>query len=191
MTKLSKSSKAVKPGFARWLPWIGAAAVTVIGMLVIIAVVNQTQSRPLAALKTYGPQVQSHTTAPVTYEQTPPVGGPHDPAWQNCGIYEQPIRSENAVHSMEHGALWIAYRPDLNPDDIALLRELAGGRRYLLLSPHADLPTPIVASGWGVQLTVESAGDARLANFITEYMQGPQTPEPGAPCTGGIGMPVG
>ncbi len=191
MAKTSRHLSKVIARFDPWRPWGGTATMTIISVLVMIAIMNQTQSRPLAALKTYGPQVQSHTTAPVTYEQTPPVGGPHDPTWQNCGIYHQQIRNENAVHAMEHGALWITYRPDLNTDELALLRELASGQRYLLLSPYPDLPAPIVASGWGVQLTVESAGDARLANFITEYMQGPQTPEPGAPCTGGTGIPLG
>lgn len=190
MTKLSQG-KAPRSGFAKWLPWIGATVVAVIGILVVMAITNQTQNDRIAEIKTYGQQVQSHTTEAVTYEQTPPVGGPHHPAWQNCGIYDQPIRSENAVHAMEHGALWITYRPDLDTDELALLRELAGGRRYLLLSPYPDLPAPIVASGWGVQIQVERAGDAQLANFITEYMQGPQTPEPGAPCTGGTGMPLG
>jgi len=192
MAKMSKrSSKATKSRFDQWLPWIGGAAITVVGILVIIAVVNQTQSNQLEGLKTYGSPVQEHTTEPVVYEQTPPVGGPHDPVWQNCGVYDQPIRNENAVHAMEHGAVWIAYRSDLAADDMATLRELARGRRYLLLSPYPDLPTPVVVTSWGVQVQADSADDERLSTFITRYMEGPQAPEPGAPCTGGIGAPIG
>lgn len=41
-------------------------------------------------------------------------------------------------------------------------------------------------SAWGKQLTVKSAADARVAQFFTKYVQGPQTPEPGAACSGGI-----
>lgn len=192
MSKTSKRSlKTTKSGIDKALPWIGAAAVTIIGILVIIAVANQTQGNGVEGLTTYGSPEQTHTTEPVTYEQTPPVGGPHDPTWQNCGVYDQPIRSENAVHAMEHGAVWITYRPDLAADDVATLQALARGRRYLLLSPYPDLPMPVVASGWGVQVQVDNAADEQLSSFITQYMEGPQTPEPGATCSGGIGTPIG
>ncbi|MPZ29305.1 MAG: DUF3105 domain-containing protein, partial [Micromonosporaceae bacterium] len=50
---------------------------------------------------------------------------------------------------------------------------------------------PVVASAWGKQLPLDSADDPRLKEFVRTFAQGPQTPEPGAPCTGGAGEPVG
>jgi hypothetical protein len=47
-----------------------------------------------------------HTAGEVDYAQNPPVGGAHNPVWQNCGFYDKPIRDESAVHSLEHGAVW-------------------------------------------------------------------------------------
>jgi hypothetical protein len=134
---------------------------------------------------------QGHQEGPLTYPQTPPAGGIHNPAWQNCGIYDQPVPNENAVHSLEHGAVWITYQPDLPAEAVAQLRDLVSGWNYTLLSPYPDLPAPVVASAWGVQLKADSAADPRLTEFISRYHQGPQTPEPGAPCTGGVGTPVG
>ncbi len=49
----------------------------------------------------------------------------------------------------------------------------------------------VVLTAWGIQLEVESVDDDRIAGFIDLYQRGSQTPEPGAPCTGGIGEPVG
>src|SRR5690606_15236745 len=121
---------------------------------------------------------------------TPPVGGPHNPLWQNCGIYAEPVPSEQAVHSMEHGAVWLTYRPDLAEADVAQLLELVAGKSHALLSPFPDLPAPVIASAWGVQLKVESASDPRLAQFVEQFHSGPQTPEPGAPCYGGVGTPL-
>src|SRR5262245_66498261 len=57
---------------------------------------------------------QTHTTEDVTYPENPPAGGPHNPVWQNCGYYSEPIQDENGVHSLEHGAVWITYAPDLD-----------------------------------------------------------------------------
>lgn len=128
----------------------------------------------------------THVEGEVEYDQTPPAGGPHANAWQNCGFYAAQINNENGVHSMEHGAVWITYRPDLPADQIEQLRELAEGTTYILVSQYPNLPAPVVASAWGKQLQVQTATDPGLDAFVRTYRQGPQTLEPGAPCTGGI-----
>jgi hypothetical protein len=133
---------------------------------------------------------RSHTTQPVIYPRIPPVGGAHRPVWQNCGRYDEPIENEYAVHSLEHGAVWITYRPDLPADALAQLRDLLNGQVYTLLSPYPNLPAPVVASAWGAQLQMNSAADPRLPWFITQYRQGSQTPEPGATCSDGVGIPM-
>jgi hypothetical protein len=127
----------------------------------------------------------THVQGAVEYDQTPPVGGPHSATWQNCGFYAAPVNSENAVHSMEHGAVWITYQPDLPADQVGQLRELAEGTTYILVSQHANLPAPVVASAWGKQVQLQSASDPALDAFVRTYRQGPQTLEPGAACTGG------
>lgn len=137
----------------------------------------------------FGRPSQEHVSGTVNYPQNPPVGGPHAGAWQNCGIYDQPVGKENAVHSMEHGAVWLTYQPDLPAPSIEQLRQLARGRTFVLLAPYPGLPSAVVASAWGVQLKVDTVNDPRLAQFITKYMQGPQTPELGASCFGALGTP--
>jgi hypothetical protein len=132
----------------------------------------------------------THSEEPVDYEQIPPAGGVHHPVWQNSGFYSEPIRNENAVHTLEHGAVWITYRPDLSQEQIDTIRELAQSQDCILASPYPDLPAPVVASAWGYQLQLEGADDPDLERFIEAYRQGPQTPEPGAACTGGIGEPA-
>ena len=121
----------------------------------------------------------------------PPVGGAHNQVWLNCAgvVFEQPVPDEHAVHSLEHGAVWIAYRPDLPQGQVDQLRDLAQSQSCILVSPYPDLEPPIVASAWGKQMTLESADDADLERFVRAYLQGPQTPEPGAACTGGVGEP--
>jgi hypothetical protein len=134
---------------------------------------------------------RNHVTTHVTYPQTPPVGGDHNPVWMNCGVYSSPVVTEAAVHSMEHGAVWIVYRPTLPKAQVATLVKLVGGKPYVLLSPWADtnIPAPIVASAWGLQLQADTAADPAIAAFVAMYAGGPQAPEPGAPCSGGFGTP--
>ena len=131
-----------------------------------------------------------HVDTRVDYPQTPPVGGEHAPAWLNCGIYDQPVPNENAVHALEHGAVWITYDPLLPSSQVETLRTLTRGGSHRLLSPYAGLPSRIVVSSWGYQLQLDSVDDPRLAQFIAQFEQGPTTPEPGAPCAGGVGAPL-
>jgi putative peptide zinc metalloprotease protein len=130
-----------------------------------------------------------HVQVPVDYSHVPPVGGNHAPLWQNCGFYDTPIADENAVHSLEHGAVWIAYRPGLDEDQIATLRNLAGDRSHVIVSLYPDLSAPLVATAWGHQLRLDSANDPRLDEFVNAFHLGRQAPERGGPCSGGVGTP--
>jgi hypothetical protein len=97
-----------------------------------------------------------------------------------------------AVHALEHGAVWVTYRPNLAATDVATLRTLVRGRDYVLVTPWADasLAHPVIAVAWGLRLALDDAADPRLAEFVARYADGPQTPEPGAPCRGGLGTPL-
>ncbi|CAN5608142.1 hypothetical protein BH24ACT20_BH24ACT20_08090 [soil metagenome] len=130
-----------------------------------------------------------HTEGNVDYDQTPPAGGEHNPVWQNAGFYDEPVEDENAVHTLEHGAVWITYSPDLPQQQVSELQDLANSRDCVLVSPYQDLGSPVVASAWGKQLQLDGADDPALDRFVGAYLQGPQTPEPGATCTGGVGTP--
>jgi len=169
------------------------AAVVVIAVVVVVLVSNRDTTSAAAVgydqVGTFSGLSRTHTQSPVHYAQTPPVGGDHNPVWQNCGVYSQPVRNENAVHSLEHGSVWITYQPNLPKDQVDKLAALGHGGAYVLVSPYPGLPAPVVASAWGVQEWFHTAGDPKLNDFVSKYRQGPQTPEPGAACTNGTGTP--
>ncbi len=170
--------------------WVWAVAgVIAVAVLAALVVQNVQQSAAIQGVRFFTGLTANHTAGSVTYAQTPPVGGDHSAYAQSCGIYDKPVTNENAVHSLEHGAVWITYRPDLPQTDVEVLRRLVRGHSHLLLSPYEGLPAPVVASGWGVQLQLTGATDARLPRFIRQYERGPQTPERGADCTG-AGSPL-
>jgi hypothetical protein len=140
-------------------------------------------------LQSFDGLTSDHVDGSVDSQQIPPVGGDHAAAPQNCGVYTEPIANENAVHSLEHGAVWIAYQPQLADKEIAALEDVARRQPYVLVSPYPELPAPVVLSAWGKQLSLDDAADPRLNQFIETFVNGPQTPEPGAACDGGVGQP--
>jgi hypothetical protein len=182
--------KAAREAFQRKkrrksLLWRGA------GVLLVLAVAggfyrSYTQRQLLTqAVTTATYSAGLHMAGKINYLESPPIGGQHNVVWQNCGIYDAPIHSEHAVHSLEHGAVWITYRPELPPDQVQRLKAVASDD-FVLLSPYPGLTAPVVASAWNHQIRLDDAGDSRLQAFIARYKNNPETtPEFGAPCSGG------
>ena len=126
----------------------------------------------------------NHTLRSVTYAQVPPNSGNHSPVWQNCGFYSEPVGDEHAVHSLEHGVVWITYRPDLPADQIDLLRDFTAGQEHLIVSPYPDLPALIIASAWGHQQRFDTLDMAALEILVQDLRNSPDAPEPGGSCEG-------
>jgi Protein of unknown function (DUF3105). len=122
----------------------------------------------------------------VAYTHNPPIGGRHDQVWAACNgvVYETPVRVEHLVHSLEHGAVWIAYDPArLSAADVAALATLVEGKPYMVMSPYPEMASPVSLQSWGHQLAVDSVTDPRIDQFITALRVNPNThPEPNASC---------
>ena len=164
-----------------------------LGCLILLVLVAATALRvadPHDGVATFTKLPRRHQQAAIVSPKLPPAGGPHSPRWQNCGIYDAPVPVGQAVHALEHGAIWIAYHPGLAGAEVAALRDLTRQSPNRLLSPYPDLVAPIVVSSWGHQLLLDHTDDPRLPRFIARYERGPRTPEPGATCLGGEGEPL-
>jgi hypothetical protein len=179
---------------------VGPAVLLVVVLIAVVGVlifqeaqrqndIDEAAKAPIQGVQSFDKLTRDHVETPVTYPQTPPVGGNHNPVWLNCGIYSTPQKNENAVHALEHGAVWVTYQPTLPAAQLDKLKTLARANPYMLVTPYEGIKTPVVATAWGKQLDLPSADDPRLEVFLRTYLQGPQTPEPGAACTGGTGTP--
>lgn len=164
----------------------GVAAAAALLALAACSGDGTSEDPAIEGVSVYEDLSHDHVQGDVTYAQTPPVGGPHSTVWLRCGVYTEPVPDENVVHSMEHGAVWIAYDPALTADGVQKLKNLHGLKAaYVVLSPFPGLPSKVVASTWGHQLTADSADDPRLAEFVKAYAGGGQGGEPGADCANG------
>lgn len=131
---------------------------------------------------------QTHVTKTVKYPMTPPAGGDHDARWMNCNgdVYTKAVNDMNAVHSLEHGSVWVTYTSKAKKADVEALAAKVKKTPYTLMSPDEKQADPIMLTAWGHQRTVTSASDPNVDKFFETYVQGEQTPEKGAACTGGL-----
>ncbi|MET7741540.1 DUF3105 domain-containing protein [Streptomyces sp. NPDC005385] len=185
---------------------IAAAVVVVIGLAVggVVLVQSQSDDKDTASdakqssghfvtgadgVKTWkGTLARNHVTKTVSYPMEPPVGGDHNQVWMNCNgdVYTKAVNNMNAVHSLEHGAVWVTYNGKASAGDVKALAAKVKKTPYTLMSPVDDQKDPIMLSAWGKQRTVTGASDKNVDAFFSEFVQGKQTPEPGAACTNGL-----
>jgi len=132
--------------------------------------------------------VHPNDVTEILYEEVPPVGGPHNAVWQNCGFYDKYIFNWHGVHALEHGAVWLTYDPNLSQEDKDTLEKKAD-QGYVLISPYPGLGAPVVGSVWGKQMKFDGVNDDRIDAFIKQYRKNPSnTPEQGAVCWGGTSI---
>jgi hypothetical protein len=131
---------------------------------------------------------RNHVTGPVKYPTSPPDYGNHNPNWQRClgDVYDAPIANENAVHSLEHGAVWITYDPaKLSAAQVQTLASTyVKGQDFTLMSPYPNMPTAISLQAFGFQLRLNSPTDPRIKQFIQDLRVN-ATLEPGVACSSG------
>jgi len=169
-----------------WLVRGGIAAAVVV--IIALIVVNQPQDLgPPDSVESFTVTDRTHLEGQVAYAQDPPVGGAHNPVWQECGYYGAPIASENAVHALEHGAVWITYRPDLDADAVETLRGFAR-QTEVLVSPYPGQEDPVVAASWGNQIRLTGADDPDLEAFVVNFKNHNDAPEIQAGCNDGRGV---
>jgi hypothetical protein len=182
---------------ATWWVVGSAAALTVIALVVASLIFTPRavsidrgdgDGSAIEGIETYSHSA-NHVEGEVDYEQTPPAGGDHNAAWLNCGVYSEPVPNINAVHSLEHGTVWVAYDPDQVDDAEVSALKAQLPSTYTILAPYEDMDTPIAVSAWNAQITVDSPDDERIGEFLRAYWRNVNGPEPNAACSGAIDGP--
>ena len=110
----------------------------------------------------------------------PPTGGPHYPFPEAPGIFDKPVDDGKAIHSLEHGLIWISYRPDLiTPADLEVLRTVQRAHpKDVLLSPRPGNTAPASIVSWGRRLNLTLPVSAQtLESFVVTNLN--KSPEPG------------
>lgn len=169
-------------GLVLILALIGATTFSIINSNNQESALNLAASKPIAGVESFTGLSRNHIATALAPTTLPPTGGDHAANWTECGIYKSPVNTSMSVHSLEHGAAWISYQTTLPKDQIKTLESFVTSNPYRLIAPYDNLASPIVLSAWGKQLSVDNASDSRIAVFLKAFTQGPDTPEPGAPC---------
>ncbi|KAA3641456.1 MAG: DUF3105 domain-containing protein [Armatimonadetes bacterium] len=162
----------------RWIR-IGAfsgVAVVVLGALGFI-IVDKAIADELPGVFQQADEGGGHVESgePVVYATATPTSGVHAARSPRCGVYDQQMPAEFAVHALEHGVVVIWYQPSMTTEEISDLEGLVN--RFddrVVLSPNAQLSQPVVATAWN-RLKAYDSIDPEIEQFIETYRnRGPE-----------------
>ena len=78
---------------------------------------------------------------------------------------------------------------NIEKEEIIKLTTMFSGNPKILLSPHSQQSSPIVATAWGRRIELETSDDGTLEAFVDFFVDGETAPEAGITCGRGIGRP--
>jgi len=146
---------------------IGVAVVGALGFVVFRKVVPPELPGVAKPASEGRPHLESGQT--IAYATATPTSGSHSPGSARCGIYNQQLPLEAAVHALEHGTVVIWYQPELSDDVAPALREIVNRHDdHVILSPNGQLTDPIVVTAWN-RLKAYQDVDPEIEDFITTY----------------------
>jgi hypothetical protein len=135
-----------------------------------------TEIRGVEVMSFSSSGVNVHRTGTLDYATTPPVSGPHAPQPAACGTHAGPIPDEQLVHTLEHGAVGILYRPDLDPQQITEVEALvARYDSHVFSAPYPGMQPSLVVASWAKKMELDSASLGTIRDYIEAFRQkGPE-----------------
>ena len=165
-------------------PWVLGVGIAVLALIGWIAWENRPVGISSEGLM--GEEVKFASSAHVASASelqipvgVPPAGGPHYVNPLPGGVYTEPIDDGRVIHSLEHGLVWITYKPGAISDaQLKAVIDLAEGRkRDIVLSPRPDNKDALAVVSWGRRLILKPDDIKTLKDFISTNLN--RSPEPG------------
>lgn len=149
-----------------------------------VVLVNQEPAKPRPGTE-HQDNGRQHVASKDYDTEEPPTSGDHtEPLpWQ---IYAQEIPDSNVIHNMEHGGIYISYRPDLPKEQVDKIEALFSkpysnpdfSPSKAVVAPRSNNKSPIVMSSWLRSQTFESFDETKMIEYYLENVG--KSPESGA-----------
>lgn len=110
------------------------------------------------------------------YNSNPPTGGWHYNNPAQTGIYDKELPDEQLVHNLEHGHIWISYRPDLDAETVKKLADIAKSfSSKIIMTPRTKNSTSIAIVAWEYLFKLDNFDKGQIQGFIKAHRgKGPE-----------------
>lgn len=118
----------------------------------------------------------------VSYNSNPPTSGDHYAVPAPARFYNKELPNEQLVHNLEHGHIWISYKPSLPAEIIGMLKSFSSS--FVIVTPRSTDNADIALAAWGrldkFNIANNIIDEQRIKDFITRYQgKGPENSSAG------------
>ncbi|OGE80761.1 MAG: hypothetical protein A3H72_02390 [Candidatus Doudnabacteria bacterium RIFCSPLOWO2_02_FULL_48_8] len=130
--------------------------------------------------QTFENQGNEHLTEGSTdhpaYNSNPPTSGWHWPQPAAWGVYSSTLPDEQLIHNLEHGGIWISYKPGtVDQTTIDKLQDFTKRYRKVIIEPRETNEAPIAFCAWTRLQTFAQFDELAMIKFIEAYYdKGPE-----------------
>lgn len=172
-----RTQKQKRKQFAKWLIIILLVGILAAGLFFLLTREQTKRTDFSISVPTQGASHVSTGTT-VNYQSNPPTSGNHWGTPLKDGLYDKEKPDEAIVHSMEHGRVWVSFKPSIPEETKQELIELLKNQPAVILTPRSQNDTDIALAAWGRldAFNLEGALDKqRILDFIQNYLhKGPE-----------------
>ena len=164
----------------RRILWCILTVVILGGLIYALVYYSYSENRDLPGTAYYivgREHIGFRDTLPEPYNSNPPSSGAHYLAPANWGIYDYEINDKILIHNLEHGGIWISYRPKVSPEVVSYLKTFVDDNKNskLVMAPRSKNDADIAIVAWGRVLKVNIQegvlADADKENIRTFYQR--------------------
>jgi len=169
--RMDESGAKMRKGFLRLIILLVVLAVVAYGVYLLVRASEPDGPDFSISHESQGAEHIADGAEHPPYNSNPPSSGWHFATPASGGFYDEPLPDERVVHNLEHGDIWIAYRPDIGEGAKDTLRSFAG--RFTVVSPREANEGDISLVAWGRVDTFDITGglvdEERIRDFIKRY----------------------
>lgn len=146
-------NRAIRRKLLRRFYWIGGSVMTITALIWLGIIISQ-KTTIVAPGETYEEVGREHIALndplPKPYNSNPPSSGAHYATPANWGVYDYEVNDRLFIHNLEHGGIWIAYKPSVSSDVIAELKKMVNdfGGLKIVMAPRGANDADVAMVAW-------------------------------------------
>lgn len=135
---------------ALWTAGILLAFVALVWVIIWLASQSARNAPGVSYAEVGREHIDLQALPPKPYNSNPPSSGAHYPSPANWGVYEYEVNDRIFLHNLEHGGIWIAYRPSVSAEVVGdlkgIVKEFGGSK--IVMAPRSANDADIAIVAW-------------------------------------------